>query len=255
MFMFSRKQAEMPAPHQVLPGRPQPIRTASHHFVNQRPLQGPYPEGLETAMFGLGCFWGAERKFWELGDGVYVDGRRLCRRLHAQSRPTRRCAAGRTGHNEVVLVVFDPKQICYERLLKLFWESHDPTQGMRQGNDVGTQYRSGIYVYSPAQRQAAEASRADVSRRRCTAKGYGAITTEIRDAPAVLLRRGLSPAISGEKPDGLLRARRHRRELPGRDRLARVLASAGSEHGRQGEGAVLIAVSPPRPGQTTRCDG
>jgi peptide-methionine (S)-S-oxide reductase len=157
MFMF-RKKVEMPAPGQALPGRPDPIPTAAEHYVNGRPLKGPYPDGLETAMFGLGCFWGAERKFWQL-DGVYVTA--VGYAAGETPNPTyEEVCSGRTGHTEAVLVVFDPKVVSYERLLKTFWESHDPTQGMRQGNDVGTQYRSGIYVFSPEQRAAAEASRA-----------------------------------------------------------------------------------------------
>jgi peptide-methionine (S)-S-oxide reductase len=181
MFWFSKKQAEMPTPDQVLPGRSHPIPTASHHFVNQRQLQGPYPEGLETAVFGLGCFWGAERKFWQLGDGIYVTA--VGYAGGATPNPTyEEVCSGRTGHNEVVLVVFDPRKISYERLLQVFWESHDPTQGMRQGNDLGTQYRSSIYAFSPAQRQAAEASRA-MYQKALSAKGHGPITTEIRDAP------------------------------------------------------------------------
>jgi len=180
MFMF-KKKAEMPAPGRALPGRSTPIPTASRHFVNGRPLKGPYPDGLETAMFGMGCFWGSERKFWELGDGVFVTA--VGYAAGETPNPTyEEVCSGQTGHNEVVLVEFDPAKISYERLLKTFWENHDPTQGMRQGNDVGTQYRSGIYVFSPAQRAAAEASKAsyDAALR---AKGYAPITTEILDAP------------------------------------------------------------------------
>jgi peptide-methionine (S)-S-oxide reductase len=181
MFMF-RKSAEMPAPGTALPGRTQPIPTAKTHFINGHGLKGPYPEGMETAMFGLGCFWGAERKFWELGDAIYVTAAGYA--AGETPNPTyEEVCSGRTGHNEVVLVVFDPKQISYTQLLKTFWESHDPTQGMRQGNDVGTQYRSGIYVSSPAQRQAAEASKA-MYNASLKAKGYEPITTEILDAPA-----------------------------------------------------------------------
>jgi peptide-methionine (S)-S-oxide reductase len=180
MFMF-RKSAEMPAPGTALPGREQPIPTARTHFINDHALKGPYPAGLQTAMFGLGCFWGAERKFWELGDAVYVTAAGYA--AGETPNPTyEEVCSGRTGHNEVVLVVFDPQKISYEQLLKTFWESHDPTQGMRQGNDVGTQYRSGIYVYSPEQRQAAEASKA-MYNASLKAKGYGPITTEILDAP------------------------------------------------------------------------
>ena len=180
MFMFNKK-LEMPAAGQALPGRSQPIRTAASHFVNRRPLKGPYPAGSETAMFGLGCFWGAERKFWELGDGIHVTAVGYAAGLTPNPTYQEVCS-GRTGHNEVVFVVYDPKKISYEQLLKVFWESHDPTQGMRQGNDVGTQYRSGIYVYSPAQRKAAEASKAMYDQA-IKAKRYGAITTEIIDAP------------------------------------------------------------------------
>ena len=180
MFMF-KKKLEMPTATDALPGRAQPIPTAARHFINRNPLKGPYPEGLDTAIFGLGCFWGAERKFWELGDGIYVTAAGYAGGLTPNPTYQEVCT-GRTGHNEVVLVVFDPKKISYERLLKTFWESHDPTQGMRQGNDVGTQYRSGIYVASPAQRAAAEASKA-MYEREIKAKGYGAITTEILDAP------------------------------------------------------------------------
>jgi peptide-methionine (S)-S-oxide reductase len=180
MFPF-KKSLEIPAAAQALPGRAQPIPTASRQFVNGRPLKGPYAAGLETAMFGLGCFWGAERKFWELGDGVDVTAVGYAAGLTPNPTYEEVCS-GRTGHNEVVLVVYDPKKIAYERLLKTFWESHDPTQGMRQGNDVGTQYRSGIYVYTPEQRKAAEASKAMYAPA-IGAKGYGAVTTEIIDAP------------------------------------------------------------------------
>jgi peptide-methionine (S)-S-oxide reductase len=179
MFMF--KKAEMPGQGQALPGRPQPIRTASEHFLNHHTLKGPYPQGLEMAVFGLGCFWGAERKFWELGDGVYVTAVGYAGGLTPNPTYEEVCS-GRTGHNEVVLVVYDPKKISYDALLKTFWESHDPTQGMRQGNDVGTQYRSGIYATTPEQKQAAEASKAAYGKA-LAAKRHGAITTEILDAP------------------------------------------------------------------------
>ena len=179
MFLF-RKSAEMPTRETALKGRETPIPTAERHFVNGRPLQGPYPEGMEKAVFGLGCFWGAERKFWQLGDGVFVTA--VGYAGGATPHPTyEEVCSGRTGHNEVVLVVFDPKRIAYEELLRTFWESHDPTQGMRQGNDVGTQYRSGIYVFDEAQRRAAEASKAAYGRA-LAGRGYGAVTTEIADA-------------------------------------------------------------------------
>jgi peptide-methionine (S)-S-oxide reductase len=172
---------EMPAAGSALPGRAQAIPTAKTHFINGHALKGPYPDGMQTAIFGLGCFWGAERKFWELGDSVYVTAVGYAGGETPNPSYEEVCS-GRTGHNEVVLVVFDPKKISYEQLLKTFWESHDPTQGMRQGNDVGTQYRSGIYVTSPEQRRIAEETRAMFAAA-LKGKGYGAITTEILDAP------------------------------------------------------------------------
>jgi peptide-methionine (S)-S-oxide reductase len=180
MFMF-KKKPEMPTAAEALPGRAQPIPTAATHFVTGRPLKGPYPQGFESAIFGLGCFWGAEKKFWELGEGVFVTAVGYAGGLTPNPTYEEVCS-GRTGHNEVVLVVYDPEKISYDRLLKTFWESHDPSQGMRQGNDVGTQYRSGIYVTSQAQRRAAEASKA-MYETAIRARGYGPITTEIRDAP------------------------------------------------------------------------
>jgi peptide-methionine (S)-S-oxide reductase len=180
MFMF-KKSLDIPSAADALPGRPNPIRTAATHFVNGNPLKGPYPAGFETAIFGLGCFWGAERKFWELGDGIYATA------VGYAGGPTpnptyEEVCSGRTGHNEVVLVVYDPKKISYEKLLKTFWENHDPTQGMRQCNDVGTQYRSAIYTSSDAQRDAATASR-ERYQERLRGEGYGDVTTEIADEP------------------------------------------------------------------------
>ena len=180
MFLF-KKSLTMPSKDEALPGRSTAIRTADENFVIGHPLKGPYPAGLETAMFGLGCFWGAERKFWELGDGIYTTAVGYAGGLTPNPTYEEVCT-GRTGHNEVVLVVYDPKKISYEKLLQTFWESHDPTQGMRQGNDVGTQYRSGIYTFTPAQKQAAEASKAAYEKA-LQAKRYGSITTEILDAP------------------------------------------------------------------------
>jgi peptide-methionine (S)-S-oxide reductase len=180
MFML-KKSTAMPGKDQALPGRASAIPTAKTHFVNGNPLKGPYPQGLETAIFGMGCFWGAERKFWELGDGIYTTAVGYAAGLTPNPTYEEVCS-GRTGHNEVVLVVYDPKKISYELLLKTFWENHDPTQGMRQGNDVGTQYRSGIYVTSPAQKKAAEESKAMFGQA-LSAKRYGPITTEILDAP------------------------------------------------------------------------
>jgi peptide-methionine (S)-S-oxide reductase len=181
MFGF-RKSVAMPSASDALPGRDRPIPTASEHFVSHHPLKGPYPDGSEKALFGLGCFWGAERKFWELPEGVYVTAVGYAGGFTPNPTYEEVCT-GRTGHNEVVLVVYDPAKISYEALLKTFWESHDPTQGMRQGNDVGTQYRSGIYTFTPEQHKAAEASKA-MYQQELKKKGYGAITTEIVDAPA-----------------------------------------------------------------------
>ena len=180
MFGF-KKSLEVPSKAHALPGRANPIRTASQHFVNGNPLKGPYPAGLETAIFGMGCFWGAERKFWELGGGIYTTAVGYAAG-HTPNPTYEEVCSGRTGHNEVVLVVYDPKMVSYENLLKTFWENHDPTQGMRQGNDVGTQYRSGIYTTSAAQKQAAQESKAMFGKA-LAGKGYDAITTEIIDAP------------------------------------------------------------------------
>ena len=226
MFGF-KKSLDIPSKADALPGRPNPIRTASQHFVNGNPLKGPYPAGLETAIFGMGCFWGAERKFWELGDGIYTTA--VGYAAGPTPNPTyEEVCSGRTGHNEVVLVVYDPKKISYEKLLKTFWENHDPTQGMRQGNDVGTQYRSGIYTTSPAQKKAARGIEGDVRQ----GAGRQALRRDhdrnSRRA-GVLLRRGLPPAVSGEEPDRLLRARRHRRVVPDRNRCrGRGALAAGS---------------------------
>ena len=180
MFLF-KKSLEMPAPGKALPGRAKAISTATEHFINHHAVKPPYPAGLQTAIFGMGCFWGAERKFWELGDGVYVTA--VGYAAGQTPNPTyEEVCTGRTGHNEVVFVVFDPKKISYGQLLKTFWENHDPTQGMRQGNDVGTQYRSGIYAFSPEQRAEAVAAKAMYAKA-LKAKGYGLVTTEILDAP------------------------------------------------------------------------
>jgi peptide-methionine (S)-S-oxide reductase len=179
MFML-RKKSEMPAPGQALPGRAQAIATAEKHFVSGRPLQGPYPAGAAKAMFALGCFWGAEKLFWQI-PGVWVTA--VGYAAGQTPNPTyEEVCSGRSGHTEAVLVVYDPKQVGYPQLLQAFWEGHDPTQGMRQGNDVGTQYRSGIYVYDAAQRAAAEASKKDYEAA-LKKRNYGAVTTEILDAP------------------------------------------------------------------------
>src|SRR6201985_2266953 len=176
MLMF-KKKPEMPSPAEALPGRPTPIPTAREHFIFHRPLKGPYPAGFEMAMFGIGGCWVAERNFWEWGDGIYTTAVAYAGG-HTPNPTYQEVCTGRTGHNEVILVVFDPKKISYERLLKTFWENHDPTQGMRQGNAVGTQSRSGIYVFTPEQRKAAEASKA-MYEKALKASRYGAVTTEI----------------------------------------------------------------------------
>jgi len=199
MFMF-KKSLDMPSQAEALPGRAGPIPTATHHFINGHPLKGPYPTGLETAIFGMGCFWGAERKFWELGDDVYVTAAGYAGGLTPNPTYEEVCS-GRTGHNEVVLVVYDPKKISYATLLKTFWESHDPTQGMRQGNDVGTQYRSGIYATTPAQKKAAEESKAMFGQV-LAAKRYGAITTEILDAPPFYFAEDYHQQYLAKNPSG-----------------------------------------------------
>jgi peptide-methionine (S)-S-oxide reductase len=178
--LFGKDKTKMVEPADALPGRDhRPFPLPATHAVNGHPIEPPFPDGIETAVFALGCFWGAERKFWE-APGVYstavgyVNG--------TTPNPTyEEVCSGRTGHTEAVLVAFDPAQVSYEQLLKVFWESHDPTQGMRQGNDVGTQYRSGIYVSGPDQRAAAEASKA-MFQGRLTEAGLGTITTEIDEA-------------------------------------------------------------------------
>jgi peptide-methionine (S)-S-oxide reductase len=180
MWMFRKKSLDLPTADRALPGRAQSMPVENRHFVNGHPLKAPFPAGTETAIFGLGCFWGAERKFWQ-ADGVYSTAVGYTAGITPNPTYEEVCS-GMTGHNEVVLVAFDPRKISFEKLLQIFWESHDPTQGMRQGNDVGTQYRSGIYVNSDAQRRAAEASR-DAYAAALKREGYDAITTEILDAP------------------------------------------------------------------------
>jgi len=177
---FMRKSLSMPSAAEALPGRATPLPTAQRHFVNGHALQPPYPEGLERAVFGLGCFWGAERKFWELGDGVYVTAVGYAGG-HTPNPTYEETCSGRTGHTEAVLVVFDPSRISYEQLLKTFWESHDPTQGMRQGNDVGTQYRSAIYVTTPEQEAVARELTARYGAV-LAERGFDPITTEIEPA-------------------------------------------------------------------------
>ena len=175
-----RKKLEVPPPEQCLPGRAIKMRVPDRHFVNGHPLAPPYPKGLEQAVFGMGCFWGAERKFWE-APGVWTTA--VGYAGGSTPNPTyEEVCSGLTGHTEAVLVVYDPERISYDQLLKIFWESHDPTQGMRQGNDVGTQYRSAIYATTPEQKRRAEASRT-AFQKALAAAGRGTVTTEIADAP------------------------------------------------------------------------
>ena len=179
MFTLKRKSLSMPSPAEALPGRAEAIPTAATHFVNGAPLKGPYPQGTEVAMFGLGCFWGAEKRFWSI-PGVIVTAVGYAGSLTPNPTYEEVCS-GRTGHAEVVRVAYDPAVVPFEELLRVFWESHDPTQGMQQGNDVGTQYRSAIYTFSDEQKAAAEASRDAYNKALADAR-YGPITTEI--APA-----------------------------------------------------------------------
>ncbi len=179
LFGFGKK-VTLPTAREALPGRSEKMPVPSGHYVNGHPLQPPFPGGMESAMFGLGCFWGAERKFWQL-EGVYTTAVGYAAGITPNPTYQEVCT-GMTGHNEVVLVVYDPSVISYEQLLKVFWESHNPTQGMRQGNDTGTQYRSGIYTYSLQQKQLAEKSRS-IYQEALNKAGHGQITTEIIDAP------------------------------------------------------------------------
>jgi peptide-methionine (S)-S-oxide reductase len=199
--MFSlRKKLEIPAAADALPGRASPIPTAPSHFLNGNALKGPYPEGYAKAIFGMGCFWGAERKFWELGDGIHVTAAGYAAG-HTPNPTYQEVCTGRTGHNEVVLVVYDPAMISYEQLLKTFWENHDPTQGMRQGNDVGTQYRSGIYVLDAAQRQAAEESKA-MYEKALKDRRFDPVTTEILDAPTFYFAEDYHQQYLAKNPAG-----------------------------------------------------
>jgi peptide-methionine (S)-S-oxide reductase len=196
--MFGRS-SKMPSPGEVLPGRSDRMPVPGKHFVNEHPLQGPFAPGLQRALFGMGCFWGADRKFWKL-NGVYTTAVGYA----AGSTPNpsyREVCSGMTGHAEVVLVVFDPAVISYDDLLRVFWENHDPTQGMRQGNDVGTQYRSGIYFFDEDQRRAAEASR-DSYQRQLTKAGYGEITTEILPAPELFYAEEYHQQYLAKNPGG-----------------------------------------------------
>ena len=197
--LFLRKKTTLPTADEALPGRDRKMPVPERHFVNGNPLEGPFPEGMEQAIFGLGCFWGAERRFWETA-GVHTTAVGYSAGITPNPTYEEVCS-GMTGHNEVVLVVFDPEQVSYETLLRVFWESHDPTQGMRQGNDIGTQYRSGIYTASPAQREAALASR-EAYQRRLGAAGFGEITTEILDAPTFFYAEAYHQQYLAKNPMG-----------------------------------------------------
>ncbi len=178
--LFANKKTLMPSPQDALPGRTEAMQVSKLHYVNENLIVPPFPEGLEMAMFGMGCFWGAERKFWEL-KGVYSTAVGYAGGFTPNATYEEVCT-GLTGHNEMVRVVFNPKFMSYENLLKVFWESHNPTQGMQQGNDMGTQYRSGIYTYNEEQKEIAERSKQEYQQA-LSAKGHGVITTEIIEAP------------------------------------------------------------------------
>jgi peptide-methionine (S)-S-oxide reductase len=197
--LLNPDKLKLPTPEQALPGRAQKMAVPARHFIHGAPLVPPFPEGLEQADFGLGCFWGAERKFWQT-PGVYSTAVGYAGG-HTPNPTYEEVCSGRTGHTEVVRVVYDPKQVSYETLLKVFWESHDPTQGMRQGNDVGTQYRSALYWHTDAQRQTAEASR-DAYQKALAASGHGGITTELRQAPEFYYAEDYHQQYLGKNPDG-----------------------------------------------------
>jgi peptide-methionine (S)-S-oxide reductase len=197
--MFSKKPLTIPSKADALPGRAERLPVPDAHFVNKNRLAPPFPDGLARAIFGMGCFWGAEKTFWQLR-GVYSTAVGYAGGV-TPNATYREVCTGMTGHNEVVLVVFDPKVISYGDLLKVFWENHDPTQGMRQGNDVGTQYRSGIYYTDDDQKRAAERSR-DAFQKQLTAAGYGAITTEIEPAPEFYYAEDYHQQYLAKNPDG-----------------------------------------------------
>lgn len=196
--LFDKKSA-MPAAQDALPGRSQSMPVPAKHYVNGNPIKAPFPAGMELAMFGLGCFWGAERKFWQQA-GVYSTAVGYAAGFTPNPSYQEVCS-GKTGHNEVVLVAYDPTLVSYGDLLKLFWESHNPTQGMRQGNDAGTQYRSGIYTYSSAQKALAESSR-DEYQKALKNAGHGSITTEILDAPEFYFAEAYHQQYLEKNPNG-----------------------------------------------------
>ena len=198
MFGLSKKST-IPARETALEGRAEPILTDNSHFINGNPLKGPFPDGFGVAVFGMGCFWGVERIFWGI-DGVWVTSVGYAAG-HTPNATYEEVCSGQTGHNEVVQVVFDPAVVSYDQLLQIFWEGHDPTQGMRQGNDRGTQYRSGIYTADVAQLQLANASK-EVFQAQLTAKGFGAITTEITPATEYYFAEGYHQQYLAKNPDG-----------------------------------------------------
>jgi peptide-methionine (S)-S-oxide reductase len=194
-----KKPTGLPNADSALPGRPDPLPVSGKHFVNGNPIKPPFPQGMQQAVFGLGCFWGAERRFWEQ-DGVYTTA--VGYAAGKTPNPTYdEVCSGMTGHNEVVLVVFDPDQTDYSKLLKVFWEAHDPTQGMRQGNDVGTQYRSGIYAFSDQQRTLAQQS-LERYQQQLTARGLSPITTEILPAPPFYYAESYHQQYLAKNPHG-----------------------------------------------------
>jgi peptide-methionine (S)-S-oxide reductase len=197
--MFGSSKRDIPSKAEALPGRAEKMPVAKAHTVLGAPMEGPFPSGIELAMFAMGCFWGAERKLWRV-PGVYSTAVGYAAG-HTPNPTYKEVCSGRTGHAEVVRVAFDPKKVSYEELLKVFWENHDPTQGMRQGADVGTQYRSGIYTYTPEQRRAAEASK-EAYGKALAASGHGAITTEIVDAPEFYFAEDYHQQYLDKNPDG-----------------------------------------------------
>jgi peptide-methionine (S)-S-oxide reductase len=198
--LFARThRSSIPSQADALPGRAEPMPVAAKHFVLGTPMEPPFPEGLETALFGMGCFWGAERKFWE-AEGVYTTAVGYAAG-HTPNPTYEEVCSGRTGHTEVVQVVFDPKRTSYDAMLRLFWENHDPTQGMRQGNDVGTQYRSGLYTHSRGQRERALASQR-AYQEKLAAAGYGGITSELADAPVFYYAEDYHQQYLAKNPGG-----------------------------------------------------
>lgn len=201
MFLFNILQNKMSIPkaENALPGRAEPLPTAEHHFVNGQKLKGPFPDHLDVVYFALGCFWGAERIFWQI-EGVYVTAVGYMAG-HTPNATYKEVCSGETGHTEAVLVVYDPAQISFDQLLQTFWEAHDPTQGMRQGNDVGTQYRSGIYTTTQTQLEAAQASR-DTYQSALIAAGRSTITTELIAAPEFYYAEDYHQQYLAKNPDG-----------------------------------------------------